>query len=332
MKLLDERDALAEIRSLLEASGTAQLAVAFWGSGAIERLGLNRAGLSARILCNLDSGACNPSELRRINALPGITLKSHPRLHAKVYWTAAGAVLGSSNASSNGLALEGKANLGWAEANVRIDDPTTLQDIRTWFEKLFAAGYDILDADLDRAELIWKARVKLAPSGTRLVGDLITAYRNAPTHTAWAKVKLAYWHNDLSPEDEAWLANEKAANHLSSSISAYSNWNERILGDDWVLDFNLSGTAPIFGGIWKVLPKEASRTGLRLVYKVSKLQIPAFGGLTFEDADAAPFAEIAHLVLRCYSKDKGSSAVIDLATAMAILSTTSSKPDKRHSP
>ena len=42
MKLLDEIDALNEIQALLRSADTARLAVAFWGAGAIERLGLDR--------------------------------------------------------------------------------------------------------------------------------------------------------------------------------------------------------------------------------------------------------------------------------------------------
>ena len=67
-------------------------------------------------------------------------LKSHSALHAKVWWTPNAAVLGSSNASTNGLALEHETGSGWHEANVRIDDATTLNSISKWFEKLFNEG------------------------------------------------------------------------------------------------------------------------------------------------------------------------------------------------
>lgn len=179
MNLLDERQALIAIRALLDASDTARLAVAFWGAGAISRLGLDRSGLSAQVLCNLDSGACNPAELRKIRELPGISIRSHPSLHAKVYWTPEGAVLGSSNASTNGLALEGDAASGWAEANVRLADRGVLQEIEVWFDRLFAAGYVISEADLNRAEEIWQERAKMAPPGTRLLPHVVAPSNEA---------------------------------------------------------------------------------------------------------------------------------------------------------
>ncbi|MFG1331124.1 phospholipase D family protein [Xanthobacter autotrophicus] len=329
MTLLDENQALIEIRGLLAATKEAQLAVAFWGTGAIERLGLDRAGLSAKILCNLDSGACNPTELRRIRALPGVTLKSHPALHAKVYWTPTAAVLGSSNASANGLAMEGDLASGWAEANVRLDDPVVLNDIAAWFERLFAAGHEILDADIKRAEMIWKARTKMTPTGSRLAGDLVTAYLNAPGHPAWKQIKLTYWRDMLKTEDQDWLSNEIAEKRLASTISAYGQWNDRIAANDWVLDFDLTGKAPRFGGIWKALPEGAGPADLRLVYKTRHLLFAGFGRLTFSKADADPFVAITPTVLAAHSADGGRNAAVDFPTAMAIISAAGTVPSEK---
>ncbi|MCW3845970.1 phospholipase D family protein [Sphingomonas sp. LB-2] len=329
MKLLDETDALSEIRDLLRQTDSARLAVAFWGKGAIERLGLDRLGLTADILCNLDSGACNPAELRRIRALPGITLKSHPSLHAKVYWTPQGAVIGSSNASANGLALEGDAAGGWREANVRLDGTAMLDDIVTWFDTLFAQGNAILDEDLERAEQIWKTRAKMAPTGTRLVDDLVTAFTNAPAHPVWRQIKLAYWMDGLPEEDEAWLEAERSDGHLASGISAYGQWNDRIAPQDWVIDFDVSGTAPRYDGIWRALPEEASRPSLRLVYKAKQIRFPALGRLTLARADAAALAAIAPGVLAAHSDDGGRNALIDLATALGLIAAARTVPSEK---
>ena len=61
---LGEIAAQAQIRELLEHADEAKLAVAFWGRGAIETLGLERKALNVEIMRNLDSGACNPTEIR----------------------------------------------------------------------------------------------------------------------------------------------------------------------------------------------------------------------------------------------------------------------------
>ncbi len=330
MKLLDETDALSEIRELLRQSDTARLAVAFWGKGAIERLGLDRSGLSIKILCNLDSGACNPTELRRIQALPGITLKSHPSLHAKVYWTPHAAVVGSSNASANGLALEDEAASGWREANVRLDGAAMLDDIANWFDALFAQGSVILDEDFERAEQVWKTRVKMAPTGTRLVGDLFKAFTNARAHPVWRQVKLAYWMDDLSDEDQAWLEDEISGGQLPPGTSVYAGLNHRIAPGDWVLDFDVSGTAPQYKGIWRALPDEANRLGMRLVVKGKHIRFPALGRLTLAPADAAALAAIASAVLAAHSEAGGGRiAVIDLTTAMALVAASRAVPSEK---
>src|SRR5258708_2971360 len=128
MHFLTEQTAPPLIIDALQKATSAKLAVAFWGEGAVERLGVRRDHLEVEIICNLESGACNPAEIRRLIAMaPAVRIRSNPRLHAKLYWTANCAVVGSSNASANGLAVEGRPLAGWAEANVLVEDSPTLE-------------------------------------------------------------------------------------------------------------------------------------------------------------------------------------------------------------
>lgn len=110
---------------------------------------------------------------------------------------------------------------------MRVSGAAMLDDIAIWFKRLFEQGNDILDEDLERAEQIWNVRAKMAPSGTPLVGDLITAFINAPAFPIWRKVKVAYCIDRLSGEDEAWLDGARSDGYLASSISAYGQWNDR---------------------------------------------------------------------------------------------------------
>lgn len=328
MKFLDQTAALREIRELLASADRIRLAVAFWGASAIERLGLDRDGLSADILCNLDSGACNPAEVRRLRDMPGISLKSHASLHAKVYWTTKGAVLGSSNASANGLALEGDAASGWAEANVLITDSATMTALHDWFDLRFCEGNEITDADLQRAERIWKARARMIPTGKRLTGDLLTAYDNAPSHPAWKHLKLAYWKDELDDPDERWLEEQQEGGRLDPDVSAYADWNDKIGATDWVLDFDLSSTSPAFGGIWRALPHEASRANLRLVRPVEHVSLPGLGRLRLKTADQLRLTSLAPQILKAHSEDRGRNAVVDLAGAMALAQPQSTPTEK----
>lgn len=60
MDFLDEQSARTAIGDMLATAEEARIAVAFWGNGAAEDLGLSRKGLKLQIVCNLASGACNP--------------------------------------------------------------------------------------------------------------------------------------------------------------------------------------------------------------------------------------------------------------------------------
>jgi len=65
----------------------ADFAVAYWGKGATERLGLDKIRKKpVRIICDLWSGACNPNELQKLLDR-GFKLRTKDRLHAKVYIT-----------------------------------------------------------------------------------------------------------------------------------------------------------------------------------------------------------------------------------------------------
>lgn len=321
MKLLDETTARDAIRILVAGTDRARLAVAFWGVGAIERLGLDRPGLSLEILCNLDSGACNPAELRRFLQRKGVTLRSHPALHAKVYWTPAGAVLGSSNASANGLALESDAATGWHEANVALDDPEVLAQIDRWFTRLFKAGYEVTGDDLDRAATIWKTRARQAPTGRRLPVSLFEAWRSTPDHPAWKKVKVVCWRDDLEAADAAWLEKEVDEGRLDDAISAYSGWSEHITKGDVLIDFDISGRQPAFTGIWQGL-SASGRARLQLVARIEKIALPGLGRFNLSLEERGALRTIAHTAVERYSDD-GRNAIIGFARAMELVAARS---------
>ncbi|WP_242141021.1 phospholipase D family protein [Sphingomonas sp. TREG-RG-20F-R18-01] len=302
--------------------------MAFWGDGAIERLGLDRHEIKAKILCNLESGACNPAEIRRLRDMPSILLKSHPALHAKVYWTFGAAVVGSSNASANGLAVEGADLRAWLEANVRVKDQVTLDEIEDWFGRVFAAGHEISDPDLERATALWKARAKLRPTGKRLVSNLLAAYQNAPSHPVWRQVKLAFWKDALTADDQTWITERQGAVSLDTSVSAYADWNHLIGGSDWVLDFDMSSGNPEYS-LWQALPTPADRRNLRLVREAKHIRFAAFGALIVTKDDSGILASLADAALRDHGDANKRHALIDLPTAMEMLTRSQAAPSER---
>jgi hypothetical protein len=64
LKFIEGDRLVDEFKNLMKGSASAELAVAFWGEGSATQLQIERNS-SARIICNLGSGACNPKEIRR---------------------------------------------------------------------------------------------------------------------------------------------------------------------------------------------------------------------------------------------------------------------------
>jgi hypothetical protein len=112
MKFLDGKAATAEIKTFISASKKARIAVAFWGAGATEELGFDRESGDVTVICNLMSGGTNPKEIRRLRK-HDVVVRQCDTLHGKVYlFDDETVIIGSSNASANGLAFQGKELVG----------------------------------------------------------------------------------------------------------------------------------------------------------------------------------------------------------------------------
>jgi len=135
LQLLREHQVAPSFRRARKQSSEAVVAVPFWGNGAASALGLTEND-PVRILCNLDHPGCNPDAIDELRGLR-IKVRTHPRLHAKLYATKQVAIVGSSNVSTNGLTVEGAASKGWIEANVCSDDPTLVADALALFETIW---------------------------------------------------------------------------------------------------------------------------------------------------------------------------------------------------
>jgi hypothetical protein len=114
------------------------LAVAFWGGDALDGLGMTDwRARNVRIICNATSGACNPKALRAMMQQFGPQLKTHPKLHAKVYWTPSKMLVTSANASASGLCLEDGEVRANIEAGVAITSPDILKQVKHWLDGIY---------------------------------------------------------------------------------------------------------------------------------------------------------------------------------------------------
>lgn len=135
LQIVREQKMASELRKALRGNTRAMIAVAFWGNGAAKALGLHK-GSNVRIICNLGHPGCNPDAIDELRKLR-LKIKSHPRLHAKIYVTQSIAIVGSSNVSSNGFTVEGKEAAGWVEANVITDSSDLIAEASELFETLW---------------------------------------------------------------------------------------------------------------------------------------------------------------------------------------------------
>lgn len=141
-------DLATAIKHLLTGTDI-RCAVAFWGIGA-ETL-LNKAGdAQPRIICDVMLGGTSPNALRALGAPKNEDLRHIPGFHAKVYISDRGAIIGSANASRNGVGLDGPPVL--TEAGVRFaPDSEAFRQAESWFETQWKASIQIDDAALDLA-------------------------------------------------------------------------------------------------------------------------------------------------------------------------------------
>jgi HKD family nuclease len=129
-------------------------AVAFWGKKAWELLKDSKQKI--KIICNLESGATNPFLIEKLQKKKNIELRTQHNLHAKVYFSNNQAIIGSSNASANGLSLEDAEVTGYIEASVTTNDEKIITSINSWFEELWKYAREIDDSLLEESRKKWK--------------------------------------------------------------------------------------------------------------------------------------------------------------------------------
>lgn len=156
------------------------IAVAFWGTGAVEQLGLDESKKSYRILLDLSSGGSNPSVVEQLLALRPKLVRCVDRLHAKAFIGKSEVVIGSANASANGLGAEGSEATHWCELGLSSKAPGDVAAAQAWFKTLWDDSKKITPKMLAEADAKWKKRQKLRPQAPASSTDLLTAASENP--------------------------------------------------------------------------------------------------------------------------------------------------------
>ena len=195
---IDGPELSRQLANALKNAKTARLAVAFWGLGATERLGLqHKAGVKLQIVCNLLSGGTNPHEIRTLLS-SGVDVRQLNDLHAKIGVIDKLSFLGSSNMSTNGLGDEGD-EAGWREANVIYNHER--REIYEMFEGFWENSSKIEEVDLDKAALAWAARRRGNAAATTMDQTLIDVLRSAPAQLDALNVRMVVYDT----RSRAWI-------------------------------------------------------------------------------------------------------------------------------
>jgi hypothetical protein len=206
IKFFDEAEAENEIISLLSNADKIRVAVAYWGKGAVHNLKLkDLKGRDVKIVCDLDGGGSNPSEIEELQTTFGKeNVLSCRGLHAKTWITDKCVILGSSNASANGIGWEGAETKGLIEANIVTDGKYIVSRVHDWFnDKVISAAKQIEQQDFRRAKKSWEKRRILRPWQDGSLSEAL----DSPDAFADRNIEVWIWkQTDLTKQEEGKIA------------------------------------------------------------------------------------------------------------------------------
>jgi len=151
MKFISGKAYSQAVEEIVSLEKEMKCAVAFWGADWISHF--KKLTQPIQIICNLESGATNPAIIEAFHGKANIQLKTHPKLHSKVFLTSECMIIGSANASANGMSLEDSELNGWIEAGLAVDDPVSINDAHDWFKRLWGSKESQYVEELDPSKL-----------------------------------------------------------------------------------------------------------------------------------------------------------------------------------
>ncbi len=249
---LDTSTTEQAIRDLLAEGGSARAAVAYWGAGATKRLRI-KAGQDLTVVCDLMGGSCNPDEVRKLQSLIGPEkVRTHDRLHAKVWIGKAAAILGSSNASANGLCFEEKEASALVEANVRVQDSKVVAALDAWWNaNVWRDARPITEENLQLASERFKQRRKRRPIWAK--GNLLSSLQHDPS--AFADRGICVWVQNWAKasQEAVGMVEEIRTVRSDPGIDLWENIEDPPAPGSTVIDFNVGRGLPKLTGLWHIL-------------------------------------------------------------------------------
>lgn len=285
---------LAAVREANELGLKRKFGVAYWGSGACERLGLGKDLSGTEVICDLWSEACDPDAV--IELLEnGAKVRHVEGFHAKTYLYPDRVVLGSANASRAGLGGPGEIAPTRTETALLCNDAAVLEEAQAWFCIAWKKGtpLDVAAVEAYRPEAAAiQGRLSLLHALANEPGlfsglDLVlSVYRDGgyseEAVATWEMVKGEYGDDDMRAYDRE----EITPFYELSPQDAAASPPGRIY-----LDVTRTGKKLTYNGIWKVrsgAPKPVAGAGTVLVMLD---RLPSLRGRKARDAEMMAFAK-----------------------------------------
>lgn len=225
VELLDGLGARNSIARFAQEATEGRFAVAFWGAGAGADLGITLMGARAKVICNLATGGTNPQAIRQLIDA-GVQVRQRDDLHAKVYLFPAGAVLGSSNASSNGLSMQGGECSGWAEANLLTAEPGILGELEVWFDQHWGAARDVTEEDLAAAWNAWSRRRRHVPRpSVPQDEDLLAMLVRNPNSFDGRRLYLVVYSSKMDQDGRNAVKEAQKSRGMGAELDGFQDWD-----------------------------------------------------------------------------------------------------------
>jgi hypothetical protein len=259
IKMLGTGEIQQRIEACAEGAKTVRIAAPFWGEDAVERLGLTKAakGRNFKLICNLESGACNPEPIARLQSELLWEARTNKQLHAKVYIFDETAIVGSANPSANGLALQGNEVSGWSELCIETRDKRVVGDLAAWFDRTWRdpASAVIDPKKLKEARKEWNGRrrgrplIGAAKRAGRKTSSFLEYVRKYPERMSDRGIFIITYRSN---EPDSWAKKRyriaKKERRLPKGYSFYQDWSELKPGST-ILDYAYVKGKPKFFGM-----------------------------------------------------------------------------------
>lgn len=208
------------IRMIVDAD-IVKCAVAYWGSHHFFHE--VESHVDWKILCDIQMGSTSPRALRELGAPGNPNIKFMDGLHAKVYLSEVGVIVGSANASAGGLGFDGRPARLLEAGTFHKPQGSIWNDVSVWFDEIFEKASTVDQAALDVAERNFRPLICPFPREDLSILQQIAA---DPEYFSRNRIGFLICRTPATQEEIEVAAREVADNEDGLDVEVFSNWEQ----------------------------------------------------------------------------------------------------------